>query len=475
MNSEPDKKMKNSLDNDLTFKAAMVQVMVSLLANASVISMGMGLGYPAITTQLLLRDDAELILTPSQVSWFASVTAIASPFGGPLSGFLTDSVGRRNTLAILNIFAIASWLIIGFSSRENVEVFFIQLMIGRALIGLLIGMITTPAVMYSSEICHLSLRGRLTIMSTPFFMAFGVLIAYFLGYLIPENFRLVAIIAAVITSVTIVVLMLMPESPVFLVAKKKTEQARKVLSILRQLQKNDPLIDAELEALKTKQNQTSEKVSLVGKFKMFQNPELYKPFLIMFLFFFIQQFSGIFTIFVYAAQFSLEAGVVIDEFLSTVIVGVIRCVATVLIAFASDKYGRRPLVIVSGVGMFICMTGLAICSALSTSFAWLPATFLYIFVFIGTIGILSLPFAMVAEMFPQKIRGFASGITMSLCFIMSFANIKTFSTVFEYFGNVSVFSFYAAVSLVGVIFGIFILPETKGKSLQEIEEIFRKK
>lgn len=209
--------------------------------------------------------------------------------------------------------------------------------------------------------------------------------------------------------------------------------------------------------------------------KEFGKPQLYKPFLIMITFFFIQQFSGVFTIFVYAAQFSLEAGVTMDAFLSAVIVGVIRCVTTVLIAFASDKYGRRPLVIMSGGGMFISMVGIALGAAFNineTSFFWLPAVFLYFYVFIGTCGILTLPFAMVAEMYPQKTRTFASGLTMSLAFLMSFANIKTFSMVFEYFGNVAVFSFYAFVSLVGVFFGIFILPETKGKSLQDIENHF---
>lgn len=230
--------------------------------------------------------------------------------------------------------------------------------------------------------------------------------------------------------------------------------------------------------IKANRNQSTQKQSLFAVWKEFRRPELYKPFLIMLLFFAIQQFSGIFVIFIYAAQFSLEAGVSMDAFLSAIILGVIRCVTTVLIAFASDKYGRRPLVIVSSVGMFVSMVGLAVVAAYpvnDTRFFWLPAMFLFFFVFIGTFGILTLPFAMVAEMYPQKTRTFAAGITMSLAFLMSFANVKTFSMVFDYFGNVAVFSFYAIVALIGVLFGAFILPETKGKTLQEVEEHFKKK
>jgi MFS family permease len=216
---------------------------------------------------------------------------------------------------------------------------------------------------------------------------------------------------------------------------------------------------------------------MFDKWKEFAKPQLYKPFLIMTSFFLIQQFSGIFVIFIYAAQFSLEAGVEIDEFLNAVIIGVIRCVTTVFVAFASDTVGRKPLTVVSACGMFLSMSGLAICASMSlndTNFKYLPTGLLFIFIFAGTIGILTLPFAMVAEMYPQKTRGFAVGITISLAWLMSFVNIKTFSLAFETFGSFGVFSFYALIGFSGIVFAVFVLPETKGKSLHEIESLFRK-
>ena len=235
-------------------------------------------------------------------------------------------------------------------------------------------------------------------------------------------------------------------------------------------------IDVDIEKIKLSRANPTKKP--FDAFKEFSKPELYKPFIIMLTFFAIQQFSGIFVAFVYAAQFSLEAGVVMDEFLAAVIIGAIRCVATVFVAFAADKFGKKPLVIGSGIGMFLCMVGLAICAAFTLNdktLSWLPATFLFGYIFAGTFGILTLPFAMVAEMYPQKSRGFAAGITMCLAYLVSFAVIKTFTDVFELFGNVVVFSFYALVCALGVIFGIFILPETNGKSLQDIENYFKKK
>lgn len=243
--------------------------------------------------------------------------------------------------------------------------------------------------------------------------------------------------------------------------------------------KNDPKISSEIEKLKEVQNLSNvNKMTFFNVWREFGRPALYKPFLIMVTFFFFQQFSGIFVVFVFAARFSLEAGVTLDAFLSTVIIGVVRCVVTIICAFACDKFGKKPLAIWSGIGMTISTIGLAVCSALSmeeTNVSWLPAVFLYAFIFTGTLGILTLPFTMVAEMYPQKTRGVAVGVTMSLAFIMSFANIKTFQTVFETFGSVTMFSYYAFIAFLATLFAIFILPETKGKSFQQIEEYFLNK
>lgn len=222
---------------------------------------------------------------------------------------------------------------------------------------------------------------------------------------------------------------------------------------------------------------TNQSGTFIDSLREFTKPQLYKPFAIMFAFFAIQQFSGIFIIFVYAAKFSVEAGVVIDEFLSTVIIGATRCLGTILVAFVADKFGRKTLTIFSGCGMFISISGIAICTMFNirdTSASWIPTILLFSFILFGTAGILTLPFAIIAEIYPQKSRGMASGLTMGLAFTMAFLMLKTFLSTFEIFGNTAVFFFYSIVSLIGIAFGYFILPETKGKSLQEIENYFCK-
>lgn len=92
-------------------------------------------GYPATTLPLLGEASMDVKLTVAQASWFASITAIFSPIGGLLSGYMMDKFGRRNTLISINVISIISWLIIGYSSKTDVNALFAQLMVARIIIG----------------------------------------------------------------------------------------------------------------------------------------------------------------------------------------------------------------------------------------------------------------------------------------------------------------------------------------------------
>lgn len=238
-------------------------------------------------------------------------------------------------------------------------------------------------------------------------------------------------------------------------------------------EENDSKIDDEITRI-----QSSKRVTQNFSLHELAKPEFYKPLAIMTVFFAVQQFCGIFVIFVYAAKFSVEAGIAIDEFLSAVIIGVIRVSTTIVIAYASDKLGRKPLAITSSCGMFVSMLGLAACIGFElnqSEFRWLSAVFLFSFILFGTFGVLTLPFAMMAEMYPQANRGLGVALTITIGYIFSFISTKTFPTIFLVFGNFYVFIFYAVVAFVGILFTAFVLPETKGKSLQDIEKLFTKR
>ncbi|XP_058126495.1 facilitated trehalose transporter Tret1-like [Anopheles ziemanni] len=461
----------------LTKRAAITQILLAVVANITIISSGMGIGFPSIAMIELTNSTTSVVLSESEATWFAAITSIMCPFGGLLSGYLLDKIGRKKALYSINILSIISWAIMSFASRTDPDILFIELMVARVIIGLAIGLSSTPASVYAAEVGHPNLRGRLTLL-TAGFTGIGMLIVYSLGYMFKDDWRYVCTICGAFTIVSMLTVIPLPESPSWLVGKKRLPEAERYLKVIRGIKEdNHPEIKAELKALEENiarfRSSESKKTSKMVQLK---KPEVYKPLTIMCTFFVFQQFSGIFVIIVYAASFSIEAGVAIDPFLSAVLVGFTRVVTTLLMAFISDKFGRRPPALFSGFGMACCMFGLAACAIFpvaDTELNWIPTALLVTFIFTATLGFLTLPFSMNAEVYPTKVRGFASGLTIFFGYTMSFIILKVYPTMVSMLGSENVFLFFGVVSLIGILFVYFFLPETKGRTLQDIEEYFR--
>lgn len=150
----------NGNPNQLTRKAAIMQVTMAVVANITIISSGMGLGFPSIAMIELTNSTSSVMLTENQASWFASVTSILCPFGGLLAGFLLDKIGRKKTLYFINIISIVSWAIMAFASKTDEMLLFVELMVARVIIGLAIGLSSSPASVYAAEISHPISGGR---------------------------------------------------------------------------------------------------------------------------------------------------------------------------------------------------------------------------------------------------------------------------------------------------------------------------
>lgn len=117
----------------------------------------------------------------------ASLNAIISPIGGLMVSALLDRCGRKNTLYLINVFAMAAWICKATASRTDRDQMFVQLMLARVFIGLTCGLASSPCAIYTAEISHASLRGRMSIM-TPLGIASGVLIIYIMGFFIPVRY-----------------------------------------------------------------------------------------------------------------------------------------------------------------------------------------------------------------------------------------------------------------------------------------------
>lgn len=205
-----------------------------------------------------------------------------------------------------------------------------------------------------------------------------------------------------------------------------------------------------------------------------------KPFGIMLGYFFFQQFSGVFVVVFYAVDVVRDVGITIDAYLVAILIGFTRLFGTILVSYASRKCGRRILSIVSGTGMTFFMVILSLYLYLMDKDyrigdgGLIPAICIVMYIFTSTMGFLVLPFAMVGEIFPAKVKDVLSGWTTCLAYVFSFSIVKTYPDMLVIMGRYGVFLFYCVMSLLGTIFVLMFLPETRGKTLQEIEELFAK-
>lgn len=188
-----------------------------------------------------------------------------------------------------------------------------------------------------------------------------------------------------------------------------------------------------------------------------------------------QQLSGIFVVIVYAVQISTEAGVSIDPFMCAVLIGVARVVTTCPMGYVLEKWGRRRAGLISTLGMCISMLLLAGFGwvRLLKNIPYLPVIAIVSFIVLSTLGLYTLPFFMISELFPQKVRGPASGLTVAVGMFFAFLCIKMYPDMKAMIGTSSSFVFFSIMSFMAMLFIYWTLPETRRRTLLEIEEQFR--
>lgn len=315
---------------------------------------------------------------------------------------------------------------------------------------------------------------------------------FFFFYFVQEDWGQIALITAIIPVVSMILsVFFLPESPAWLVSKNREVEARTNLTKIYGFKDTTMQIREEIQALvdnrrkneiKKTSGDTSFLAPLKKKFKYFMRPTCLKPFLIILAYFFFLQFSGVFVIIFYCIDIVKQAGVSIDPYIAIVAIALTRLIGALCVFSVSKRCGRRGPSIFSGVFITICMLGLSaylycknrdiISAETAQNLTWLPLALLVLYFFTSAVGFLTVPFAMAAEVFPTKIRGLASGLVTCLAYGFNFITVKTYDVMMHSMGNDGFFCFYGVMGFLGTIFVITLLPETKGKTLQEIEEYF---
>ena len=275
----------------------------------------------------------------------------------------------------------------------------------------------------------------------------------------------------------------LPETPPWLVLHDKKEEAEKTLKWLRGSHYD---ISGELEALSAAQGRGVQNTSLWETLKTFKYPGAYKPFMILLFVFFFQQLSGSYAVIFYAVTLFKDIGVSTNPYIPAILTGFIRLLGTLIGTALIKRYGRKPLMTISAILMGVFMASLAVTVFYKEKFynenclemkpnATLPehcnegrvvsmeeeakiakmrliydiypavSVILYMLVFGAGVG--TIPWLLLGELCPSKVKGIASGITVFMAFITIFAVVKLFPYGLKYLQPYGTYGFFAVVSL----------------------------
>ncbi|CRK92768.1 CLUMA_CG006249, isoform A [Clunio marinus] len=458
------------------------QVVAAFIANIGPVNTGLIFGFSAVVIPQLQSKNSSIPIDESQASWIASLSSLSTPFGCILGGYLMDNIGRKKTLIFTEIPMIIGWMFIFTSHLEFVRNIFgasgvKMIYTGRLLTGLGSGMVGAPARIYTSEVTQPHLRGMLTALSSVG-LSFGVLFQYSMGALL--SWQTLSLVSSVVPLIALIGMLLVPETPNYLVSHQQPQKAAQSLAKLRGSSYNVEREIHQLEEFAKKIN-SKNKTSAKEILQSLLAPSCLKPFGILFIYFMLYQFSGVNTITFYAVEIFQDSGTNLDKYTCTVILGALRFTFTILACILLRRSGRRPLSFISGFGCGITMIGLGIymrykaiwdAQNIAPVHTWIPVACIFIFMITCTLGFLVVPWVMIGELYPMKIRGIVGGMTTCAAHCFVFIVVKTYPFMTHLIERHGVFILYGCISFVGGIFFYFYLPETKGRTLQEIEDYF---
>jgi sugar porter (SP) family MFS transporter len=423
-------------------------------------SITVGLGGMLFGLDVAVISGAELAIQKlwhldSWTHGLAVATALyGTVVGAALGGFPADKYGRKITLFWIGVsFFVSS---IGAALAPDVNYF----MIFRFLGGLGIGASSVVAPIYISEIAPAKHRGKLVI-SFQLNVVLGILIAYVSNYLLQggeNDWRLMLGVVGIPSLIFSILILFTPETPQFLLLKRNNPVA--ALEVLK-------LADPEPENTLNRILQNAE-TSTHKSDKLFSK-KFFLPLLLAFLFSFFNQMSGINAIIYYAPRIYELTGLGKEgALLSTAGIGVANLLFTLLGWFLIDKVGRRKLMYIGSFGYILSLSLIAY-SFYTESFNFVP---IYIFVFIAShaVGQGSVIWVFISEIFPNSVR--ASGMAFgSLVHWVLAALVANFFPIFtDQFGGTVIFSFFGLMMVGQLLYVMFLMPETKGSSLEDIEK-----
>lgn len=377
-------------------------------------------------------------------------TVIGAIFGG----IPTNRIGRKKTLVWIGVLytlsAIGSALV---NDPVSFGVF-------RFLGGIGIGASTVAAPTYISEIAPARQRGRLVGLYQ-FNIVFGILIAFFSNYLLngtgENDWRWMVGVEAIPAFIYTIFSLGLPKSPRWLLTRGENHKASEVLERIESELSVEHLQE---DMAKSESNRGKGEHIFMGKYRF--------PLILAFLIAFFNQFSGINAFLYYAPRIFEEAGLgESTALLSSIGIGFTNLVFTLLGIYLIDRLGRRQLMYIGSVGYIISLSLVAAAFILEWSGMMVPI-FLFLFIAAHAIGQGTVIWVFISEIFPNHLRGSGQSFGTSVHWILAWLIPSSIPFLFSWVGPGPVFAFFAFTMLLQLFFVRFMMPETKGISLEDL-------
>lgn len=410
---------------------------------------------------LFVKTDFSLSRTSEEL--VVSAVLMGAVIGAIFGGRLADRLGRRKVLIQVAILFIIG--AIGTALAPTPAL----LAIGRVVVGIAIGVASFTAPLYIAEVSPARVRGRLVSLNQ-LMITIGIVVSYLAdyGFAGAHAWRWMFAVAAIPALILAIGLIFVPESPRWLMSRGLEERARTILSRIRQ----GSNVDAEMSEIALSLNKQE------GGLREILSAAVRPALVVGIGLAIFQQFTGINTVIYYAPTIFQFAGFASASaaILATAGVGLINVLLTIVALRLLDRAGRRPLLLWGLVGMIasLGLLGIAFLSpSLSSALAWIAAISLAIYVACFAIGLGPVFWLMIAEIYPLRVRGSAMAMATVANWGANLLVALTFLSLLHSLGRAWTFWLYGIIGVLAWIFVYRLVPETKGRTLEQLEEYWR--